>query len=975
MNSCPAPRNQRRLLTIEPLERRNLLAVDFSLIRDVNDTPVSRGPNPTQFVEAGAYTYFVAGRQTTDSGLWRTDGTTEGTIKLKDAYTGIEEPTNVNGILYFQAFDALSRELWRSDGTPEGTRVVKRIAGDYSASPSGLVNFNGMLYFFANDGVHGHELWKSDGTADGTVLVKDLHPGTNQSYGHALRQVGGQLFFAARSSFNSMALWRSDGTAAGTTTVTTLAAGSINSSIAIGSRLFYTGGFGGLWVSHGTGQSLSLLNDENSTVGNLIHHSGLLYFTRYFDDARGTELWKSDGTLAGTTKVDGGVLFYNNEGPVMANVDDALFYVKGGIATSPVQLWKIPSGATTPVLIKDFQSQTGHITPLFLFGAGGDLYFRYQTSSHGEELWKSDGTEAGTVQVRDVMPGSGGSSIEEKRAIGRIGAKALFSANDGIHGAELWISDGTESGTAFLKDLVAGTYSASPVYLTEVNGTLYYTANDGVHGQELWKSDGTAMGTTLVRDIRPGVEGALPSQLVNVSGTLFFIANDGASGYELWRSDGTAEGTTLVRDIDPAGSAFGWAAEWRSNRGENRSLTNVNGVIYFSANDGVHGFELWRSDGTPEGTYLEKDIQLGPESSFPGGIEGLNGSLFFSANDGAAGHEIWKRSENGEFLTADLRPGPVGSNSRDFVAIGDAVYFVANAYQEGLWRVSSGSNEISQVLDLATISGAFPYPAAAHLTNVSGMLYFVALDDEGKHQLWRMSVDSTTPEIVSDLQLESPFLSMVRKLTSLNGELYFDTYDGYNPEKLWKISNTDDRPVLVTTSQSFWEIRRIGERLVVAAERDEKGLELYVMTVTDEPPSRSDFDRNGRVDGSDFLVWQRAFGSNDSNSDANENGIVDGQDLDYWKHAFGQILPQVGLPVGEHTDVAAIVAEEEESAGAELAAAIVDDFEDEEAGRGDRAREALFATGDFSRLLLAGGDDGARWGLRGRGRASLARRG
>src|SRR5687768_9141240 len=145
-----------------------------------------------------------------------------------------------------------------------------------------------------------------------------------------------------------------------------------------------------------------------------------------------------------------------------------------------------------------------------------------------------------------------------------------------------------------------------PLQVTEMGGVAYYAHNDGQSGLELWRSDGTAGGTWVVKDIAPGAEpsavGMLQDSIVAADdGTLYFSADDGQGGHELWKSDGTDAGTVLVADIRP-GPAGSYPAHL---------VADGSGGVYFHADDGATGIELWHSDGTAEGTALVKDMRPG----------------------------------------------------------------------------------------------------------------------------------------------------------------------------------------------------------------------------------------------------------------------------------------------------------------------------------------------------------------------------
>jgi ELWxxDGT repeat protein len=107
-------------------------------------------------------------------------------------------------------------------------------------------------------------------------------------------------------------------------------------------------------------------------------------------------------------------------------------------------------------------------------------------------------------------------------------------AHDSAHGTELWKTDGTSAGTVLVRDIAPGLESSNPSSLVAAGGAVYFAADDGVHGSELWRSDGTAAGTFLVQDINPGAPSSLPASLTVSGNQLYFSADDGIRGDELW---------------------------------------------------------------------------------------------------------------------------------------------------------------------------------------------------------------------------------------------------------------------------------------------------------------------------------------------------------------------------------------------------------------------------------------------------------
>lgn len=351
---------------------------------------------------------------------------------------------------------------------------------------------------------------------------------------------------------------------------------------------------------------------------------------------------------------------------------------------------------------------------------GGETFFVADDGKTGSELWKTDGTEAGTVQVKDILPGPDTSSPSELTV---VGGEIFFTALDDTNETDLWKTDGTESGTVLVYDA-----NASSVYyltqLTESGGKLFFTAEDATPGNEtgyeLWVSDGTSAGTQLVRDINPDQSVIdRPQELTDVNGTLFFTSYD--NGYynrELWKSDGTAAGTVMVADlgIDPGDDLVDPSDDDPTISSYPSGLTNVDGVLYFAAEDFELGIELFKSDGTEAGTVMVADLDPAG-SSDPTELTAFNGEVFFAADDGTLGNQLYKSDGVTIELVRDVTEGLGSANPTGLAVVGNELFFAANG---SVPSTSISSEAPILTADNTSLNGARYAGIVSETTSASG---------------------------------------------------------------------------------------------------------------------------------------------------------------------------------------------------------------------------------------------------------------
>ncbi len=400
--------------------------------------------------------------------------------------------------------------------------------------------------------------------------------------------------------------------------------------------------------------------------------------------------------------------------------------------------------------------------------------------------------------VRDINPG--GSS--NPTGLTNVGGTLFFAATDGSHGRELWKSDGTTAGTRMVRNIRAGRAGSKPSDLTDVAGTLYFIADDGVHGQQIWKSDGTRAGTVSITHLThdqwgPGLESITPVG----DKVFFFAAWCCTGGHQLYVTDGTTAGTKVLDTLGPVSGVTAMGGKLYYGRGDDAGFgaglwvsngtvagtrripgspvnatqpTAVGDTVFFFAGAWDRPIRLWKTDGTRAGTTaLTTRGELGPR---PGDAElaVMGGKLYFV--NGEDTNQVWK--SNGTTHGTRAVTAFTSSYVTNLTAVGAGLFF---SFGLDLWW-SDGTRV--GTTDLAPVNDGDMYVSA--FMAVGSGLCFAVSDLEGSSDAWTLwQSDGTTAGTVPVASFVHPPAEGDVARASIGATLYFAADDGIHGNELW----------------------------------------------------------------------------------------------------------------------------------------------------------------------------------------------
>lgn len=656
---------------------------EVQLVKDIQKGPDGSGPD--SLTVFNGLLIFAARESRTGNELWRSDGTEAGTFVLQDINPGPDgsfasQLTPFGGLLIFAASDdsQYGWELWRTDGTAAGTTIFQDLRpGPDSSFASSLRPFKNNIVFSATGTDNKNHIWYiTPGlqvkTVPGTtgfidkifttknhvyystnfasIYVTDLqnthlvdfdphNPNPTEDIVGAFQD---KIIFLREDGTDDVVLKVGDPTQS--RTLQRFTQNDMEEAASTTNRVYYTAGDGfavlDLYSTDGTKSGTGAtgktsLDNGSSDPQTLVPFNGFLYFSA--TDGTRTGLWRTSGNNQAQFVFDSESISW------IINAGDRLFFAAGG-SVYTIQGTRLERISPSNVL--------------GVFGtarlAGNRIVFTAETDAEGIEPWVSDGTEAGTHILKDLVTGRAGSSSSSVGVLNRI---AFLVASDVAGNPTLWRSDGTTKGTV---QLMAIKERESLAHFQSANGKMYFMITKSDHS-EVWSSTGTVAGTVPLGNIQT----VRAAELIypNLYTTLRFPSGT----QQLWKFSILSAASTLVTNIAP------------SRNSDSDSLIAFGNLILFDS-----GNSLWRTDGTASGTVKIKDVRYiccGRQ---------VGNQLFMNATD-AQGREVWVTdgTSNGTNRVLDLYRGPYSSNPANFTTFKGKLFFSAMALGVGreLWQL------------------------------------------------------------------------------------------------------------------------------------------------------------------------------------------------------------------------------------------------------------------------------------------------
>lgn len=592
---------------------------------------------------------------------------------VKDIDTGVasipasSDPTHlraIGGKVYFAASTpAMGRELYVSDGAGAPRLVADISPGPGSSDPAALGMVGPRLLIAADDGLHGEQIWSVDTTGGGAARLTSTSMPSGARLPVAMGSAGNRLIFSDRAG----RLWASDGTTGGTRPLDAYGGGDSALSCSAGNRV--------VWLSRPNAFEAKIqVIDGLSTSAMVLADIGNAFEQQAFAFGDGSHcyfamtgnpawtVWRSDGTASGTTAWRRSARG-NAELCGIARLGDR-FHV---LEQDPTTFRLVDVETQTAALSVD---RYGCRMPTSMQAVAGRLVFvgpdALSSDPSARILYVSDGTAVGTQRLPLPADIYAGYPVN----LATVGLRVIFGAGF----SQLYTLD---PANATIEPLPVPLVGLGRADMAAIGGTTLMAGNDGVHGFELWRSDGTVAGSAQVHDLwvsnGDGVPGTDPTLPAMSMGEQLYFLRKGKVKVELWRTDGSENGTTgfapgtftgdSVQGLVPTSDGVVFAS------GQNGPPARM---AIHSANADLSQVKLVWSDATPPSVLF--------------GIPG--GGALFDCDGSGAGNVCAFLPDLPQ--AAIIAPGlQAGGRLSMLGQAGDAMLFLSgsgDAAVKGLWR-------------------------------------------------------------------------------------------------------------------------------------------------------------------------------------------------------------------------------------------------------------------------------------------------